>query len=435
MSLKPYPEYKDSGVEWIGAIPESWEVHRVTDLVDTINGFPFDASKFGPDGIPLLRIRDLNKSESETRFEGDAPAGAMVDGDDVLIGMDGDFNVGRWLGEGDALLNQRMLALRGDPLTLNLLEYALPAPLVRINDLTYATTVKHLSSGQVRSIRITLPSDGGERRSLSAFLDRETAEIDAFIADQEELIALLVERRAATISRAVTKGLDPSAPMKDSGVSWLGFLPAAWRVAPLKACATIQTGITLGKEYDDGVDYPYVRVANVQVGYVDMSDIKTVRVSPALAAQTTLRPRDVLMTEGGDLDKLGRGALWTGEIDPCLHQNHVFAARTKANMLSPELLVYLLDATPARTYFKMTGKQTTNLAATNSTLVRRFQFGLPEFEEQLQIVAHLDQEVREIDATIADARAAIALSKERRAALISAAVTGKIDVRNHREVD
>lgn len=347
-ALKPYSEYKDSGVEWIGPIPATFELVRVGDIAKIINGFPFDASRFGAVGSPLLRIRDLGAVESATRFDGPDVPSVRVTCDDVLVGMDGDFNVGRWFGSGTALLNQRMLALRGDRVTLRLIELSLPVPLQRINDETYATTVKHLSSGQVRAIKLPMPASREERRAVVEYLDRETAEIDAFIADQEELMGLLAERRAATITHAVTKGLDLSAPMQDSGVEWLGYIPHAWTVAPLKVLATVQTGVTLGKEFGDGVEYPYLRVANVQIGRVDTTEVKTITVSPSVAESSRLRRGDVLMTEGGDRDKLARGAIWDGRIDPCLHQNHVFAVRCDSAVLDSRWLTYVLDGLPAR---------------------------------------------------------------------------------------
>ena len=135
--------------------------------------------------------------------------------------------------------------------------------------------------------------------------------------------------------------------------------------------------MTLGKAVGaDAVELPYLRVANVQVGYVDLSEVKTVEVERDAVVRHSLCAGDVLMTEGGDLDKLGRGALWFGSVDPCLHQNHVFAVRCRPT-LDSRWLVYVLDAPDARQYFIRTAEKTTNLASTNSTVVGGLPIRVP----------------------------------------------------------
>ena len=134
------------------------------------------------------------------------------------------------------------------------------------------------------------------------------------------------------------------------------------------------------------------------------------------------------MTEGGDIDKLGRGSMWLGEIAPCIHQNHIFAVRCKPGLLN-SWLVYALDAPVARQYFRATAKKTTNLASTNSTTVGELPLALPPLEVQHDVVRFLNENSRNINDLVRKSEAVITLFKERRAALISAAVTGKIDVR------
>lgn len=171
-----------------------------------------------------------------------------------------------------------------------------------------------------------------------------------------------------------------------------------------------------------------MRVANVQVGYVDLSEVKAVRISEAVAQEAMLKPGDVLMTEGGDLDKLGRGALWNGEVVPMLHQNHVFAVRPLIDMDS-KYLVYFLDSAAARRYFVITARKTTNLASTNKSILGNLPLPCPPLDVQRQVVVLLDEQTTKIDALIAKTERFIELSKERRSALITAAVTGQIDVR------
>lgn len=267
-----------------------------------------------------------------------------------------------------------------------------------------------ISSSEISRVKIPVPESVEEQRRIAEFLDRETAQIDELIAKQEHLISTLAERWQVELADVVAA----------SDVAGLR--------SKLKYHATIQTGLTLGKDVDgDSIELPYLRVANVQVGHVDLSEVKTVEVEPDAVGRHSLRAGDVLMTEGGDLDKLGRGALWDGSIEPCLHQNHVFAVRCRPTLHS-RWLVYVLDAPDARKYFLKTAKKTTNLASTNSTVVGGLPIPCPPLQAQLALVQHLDGAKSRYDALTSNARAVIEVLRERRQALISAAVTGQIDV-------
>ncbi len=203
----------------------------------------------------------------------------------------------------------------------------------------------------------------------------------------------------------------------------------------LKHVSTVQTGVTLSGEGDlADPEWPYLRVANVQVGYVDLSEIKTVRVPLEKAAASMLRPGDVLMTEGGDIDKLGRGALWRGELPDMLHQNHIFAVRPD-EALDSEFLVYWLDGPMARTYFRTTAKQTTNLAGTNKWTLGNLPLPVPPLNEQRRIVAYLDRETACIDTLIEEQQRLIEMLSQRRAATITDALDGYEVTRLRRLVD
>jgi type I restriction enzyme S subunit len=194
---------------------------------------------------------------------------------------------------------------------------------------------------------------------------------------------------------------------------------------------TVQTGVTLGKNYGGQrtEERPYLRVANVQSGCLDLRVVKKVSVPRSEIERTTLQTGDVLMTEGGDIDKLGRGCVWKGEIDGCLHQNHIFAVRVVQSRLIPEFLVALMASQHGRTYFEMTAKQTTNLASTNSSTLRAFPMVLPPVEEQLQILNAILTNTQELSALLDRTHREIDLIREYRTRLITDVVTGKIDVR------
>ncbi len=237
--FEPYPEYRDSAVEWLGRIPTHWEIARIKEHARIVNGFPFDSQHFDRDeGVPLVRIRDLYSGSAEVNYTGPVTEDVWIVPGDVIVGMDGDFNVSRWKGP-RALLNQRMCCLKArSSLEPRFMAYLLPAPLRVINDLTYSTTVKHLSSADIGRIRFGL-CPATEQTAIANFLDRETARIDVLMAKKERLIELLQEKRQALITRAVTKGLAPTVPMKDSRVKWLGEIPIHWEVWPTKFIARL----------------------------------------------------------------------------------------------------------------------------------------------------------------------------------------------------
>ncbi len=293
-----------------------------------------------------------------------------------------------------------------------------------------------MGTDDLRALPILLPPRE-EQKYISRFLDHETAKIDALVEEQKRLIALLKEKRQAVISHAVTKGLDPKVPMKDSEVEWIGQVPAHWLIGPLRWYAAIQGGIAKGKEYssrDNLVSLPYLRVANVQNGYVDLAEVAEISVLPEEAQRYALRDGDVLMNEGGDNDKLGRGAVWRAQIEPCLHQNHVFAIRPNYH-LSADWLSWFTSSDQARSYFYLYSKQSTNLASISSSNIMSCPLPLPPPPEQAEIIRYIEESVNQLDALMDEVQATTNLLNERRAALISAAVTGKIDVRNWQPSD
>jgi type I restriction enzyme S subunit len=215
---------------------------------------------------------------------------------------------------------------------------------------------------------------------------------------------------------------------RSADISWLASVPSHWRATRLKQEAHIQTGITLGKAYAAEVESrPYLRVANVQAGFLDLRHIKYIGVPRSEALKTELRPNDVVLTEGGDIDKLGRGAIWSGQIKGCIHQNHIFAVRPDPTSLSPKFLTYILESPHGRSYFQVTAKQTTNLAATNRSTLGRLPLFLPPRAEQDQIVAYLRAQDAHIARFIQAKRELIKLLTEQKLRIIDQAVTRGLD--------
>lgn len=426
--MKPYPAYKDSGVEWLGMVPEGWEVLPVKAVASIINGYPFNSALFNPtEGLPLVRIRDLNQMESETRFSGPSVEQAIVTNSDVLIGMDGDFNVGRWLGDGPALLNQRMCCVRsGSDYLTRFIEYCLPFPLRRINDVTYSTTVKHLSSYQVEKVRIALPSSEAAITQIVTFLDRETAKIDELIEEQRRLIALLAEKRQATISHAVTKGLNPNARLKPSGIDWLGDVPEGWDVVPLKRKSPeITVGIVVEpSKYYVETGVPALRSLNVRPGRISGDNMVYISDDAnQLMSKSMLRHGDVVAVRTG---QPGTCAVVPQEFDGANCIDLIVVRRSA--QLNSEYLVWFLTSDPALRQFSEGSGGAIQLHF-NVSAAKEILISFPPLVEQCEIATYLSLITARLDTLTETATTAIALLQERRAALISAAVTGKIDVR------
>ena len=275
-----------------------------------------------------------------------------------------------------------------------------------------------------------------EQTAIVHFLDHADRRIRRYIRAKQKLIALLEEQKQAIIHQAVTGQIDvrtgqPYPAYKPSGVEWLEEVPEHWQLLRLKDVAQVQTGLTLGKDYRSTrtISRPYLRVANVQAGCLDLTHVKSINVPLNEADRTTLLTGDVLMTEGGDIDKLGRGCVWRDEIPGCLHQNHIFAVRCRRGLLSPEFLVGLMGSIHGRAYFEFTAKQTTNLASTNSSTLRKFPIFLPALEEQVAILNVISEETNALDNAIGRSKREIDLIQEYRTRLIADVVTGKLDVR------
>ena len=442
MSFPSYPKYKDSGVEWLGEVPEHWEVMPLKYVARfTSGGTPNKAvAEYWDGDVPWASSKDL-KSETLsdtcdhiTQAALDEGAAVLVPAGSVLVVVRGmillhTFPVVQILVP--MAINQDVKAVAPvDGVTAAYLPWLFRGSTTetfsRVDEAAHGTKVLRMESWT--SIALPIPPHP-EQSAIATFLDRETTKIDALIAEQQRLIELLQEKRQAVISNAVTKGLNPDASMKDSGIEWLGEVPEHWGVVPLKRLAAIQTGVAKGKDNSGKatISVPYLRVANVQDGYLDLSEVTTIDIPSEELKRYSLRAGDVLMNEGGDCDKLGRGCIWQGQLDPCITQNHVFAVRPRH--VSSEWLNAITASRYAQFYFMSRSKQSTNLASISSTNLMELPVIVPPNDEQSEILAFMARQAALFVSLTAEATQAISLLQERRSALISAAVTGQIDVR------
>jgi type I restriction enzyme S subunit len=299
--------------------------------------------------------------------------------------------------------------------------------------------IGNTESGAVRTPRIN-PDDFGdirvafppleEQRRIADFLDAETSRIDQIAMVHRRQSDLLEERTSGVVSETMLPGV-LSLPAKKWPWTWLPELPSDRPLVRLGYVCRLQNGLTVDSKRDvsgDSVTHPYLRVANVQAGRLSLDNVSEITVPRDIAERSTLRPGDVLMTEGGDLDKLGRGTVWGGELPDCLHQNHVFALRPNTARLDAGYLALMTQTLHGRCYFESTGVKTTNLASTNSGKIMSFPIPLPHVDVQRALVSQASTALGLADRARKCLNRQIDLLAERRQALITAAVTGQFDV-------
>lgn len=434
-NLKPYPAYKDSGVPWLGKVPEHWEVKRGKWLFRYKKNINADRSNSNILSLTLRGVVNNDPDNPEGLVPKDYASYQLFRKGDLvfkLIDLENLRTSRVGLVHEDGIMSPAYVRLV--PQSINNIHYFFHQYFDLYQRGIYnqlgAGVRSTLSPNDLLNLSVLVPSLP-EQSAIVRCLDRIDRRIRHYIRAKKKLIKLLEEQKQAIIHQAVTRGLDPNVKLKSSGVEWLGKIPEHWEVLPLKALSTVQSGITLGKQYlgQELVEFPYLRVANVQEGHVNLSEIKTIEVPAEEAKRSRLQKGDVLMTEGGDPDKLGRGCVWEGQIYPCLHQNHIFAVRPNISRLKPYYLGILLSSQYAKEYFLRTGKQTTNLASTNKTTIGQFPIPLPKVEEQDLILDTVENDLEGIERAISGISREISILHEYRTRLIADVVTGKLDVR------
>ena len=428
-----------------GWAPPDWVVERIRNRFDEIVGGEWgDDPDANDEGvvIPVVRVADIRGLDVETegltlrRVKESKLSGRLVGDRTLLLEKSGG---GEQRSVGRAVLARRLnvaaicsnfMAKTDCRSTMNpgyvayLLDAAYSAG-INTAHIQQTTGIQNLRVTDYLNTKVGMPPSLDQER-IAAYLDLSCAAIAAALTAKRAQIEGLASLRKATIQRAVTRGLNEQTGLRATGDVWMSEIPSTWKLVSLKRISHTQTGLTLGKDYEgDLVERPYLRVANVQDGHVSLEDVTRIDVPAAVAQRVTLRVDDVLMTEGGDLDKLGRGTIWNGEIADCLHQNHIFAIRCFKHKLLPTFLAYLTASQYGRDYFEATGKRTTNLASTNSTKVGQFPIPRPPIVEQSEICQFLDDKLAELRRLVGTIEAQIDALTAYRKSLIHECVTGQ----------
>ena len=423
-------EMKDSGVAWIGEIPSDWKLSKIGSLYSQ----------------RIEKVSDKDYPPLSVTMKGILPqlatAAKSDDGDNRKLVRIGDFAInsrsdrrgscGVSLYDGSVSLINIILTPRN---TMNSGYYDWLFHTSLFADEFYKWghgIVDDLWTTrwqEMKSIIVPVPNLHEQER-IAHFLNQRCAEIDTVLDKTRTSIEEYKKLKQAIITQAVTKGIRGERSMKNSGVAWIGIIPSEWDVSALGKFITIDSGISVGKKYELGtplVEVPYLRVANVQGDHVDLSDVATIMVTPEEAEKYKLKNGQLLMTEGGDRDKLGRGCLWNGEIENCIHQNHIFSVQTN-DRLTVRYLDYLTTSEVARVYFDLTAKKTTNLACTNKSTIQKFVIPIPKVAEQEAICDYLDGECKKLDRVLQAKANIIEQLNNYKKSLIYEYVTGKREV-------
>ncbi|WP_316551105.1 restriction endonuclease subunit S [Klebsiella michiganensis] len=417
---KAYPEYKDSGVEWLGEIPAHWLIKKLKYLCkvqtgsrDTVNAVENGRYPFFVRSQTIERINSVG-AECEA---------VLTAGDGVGVGKVYHYYNGKFD------FHQRVYMLNEfHSITGKFVYYYLSSNFYKVAlEGNAKSTVDSLRLPQFLNFEFSIPKLD-EQRNLILFIEHETAKIDNLIEKQQQLIELLKEKRQAVISHAVTKGLNPDVPMKDSGVEWLGEVPAHWDICLLKfKCSAITDGAHISPDTNEGEHY-FVSIKDIKKGIIDFNNsLLTSSSSFKYLVKTGCKPfsGDILFSKDGTI---GQTAIVPDDVDFVVASSLIIIRADKEKAL-PAFMDLLLQSSLVKEQVEsfVKGAALRRLSIQNLEKV----FGIfPTLSEQQIISDYIYAQLNRLDVLESKAVVQIQLLEERRTALISAAVTGKIDVRD-----
>lgn len=438
---KAYPEYKDSGIEWLGDIPTHWICTQIKYGYDITLGKMLQKNKSSSkDELkPYLKAQNIQPTGIDLSvvdnmwFSPDEKNKLLLKKNDVLISEGGD--VGRsaiWQGQLVECYIQnainRARAMNGNsPYFLNYWMVYLKSSDF-INTLCNKATIAHYTAEKVESSPLLLPNSD-EQLHISLFLDHETAKIDNLIAKQQQLIELLKEKRQAVISHAVTKGLDPNVPMKDSGVEWLGEVPAHWELVPLKYLCNFSGGGTPTKDnlsYWQGGTVPWVSPKDMKSFWISETQDY---VTPKAVSESSTN-----YVEEGSLLMVVRSGILQRNIPVAINivkvtMNQDMKALRFNERMKAHYAAYFINGNVNSLLLEWT-KEGATVESIEHEYLANGLIPVPPIDEQHWIIKSISDQMIRFELLEEKALTGIRLLQERRTALISAAVTGKIDVRD-----
>ena len=417
--MKKYDSYKDSGVEWIGKIPEHWDVKKLKFISKICNGQDQKAV-IDDNGIyPIYGSGGIFGKANSFLF--DQPS--------VLLGRKGTIDKPQYVVEPFWTVDTSYYTKIKDGFSTRLFYYLCTT--INFELYKYGSAIPSMTQGHLNEIKFSIPNTLDEQTAIANYLDRKTTQIDTLITKKEQFISLLQEERTAVINQAVTKGLDPNVPMKDSGIEWLGEIPEHWEVKKLKLLANIQgrigfKGYTVGDLVSEGEGALTLGAKHIdKFNQLNLSNPEFISwdkyyESPEIMVQIG----DIILTQRGTLGKviLIKEDIGKATINPSM----VILSKLKAN---DYFLYYFFNSDYFKSWIDLTN------TATAVPMISQGQLGnlklvLPNNDEQNQIVNSIQKSIKKIDDIIVKAQQEIELLKEYKTALISEVVTGKVDVRD-----
>lgn len=428
MTFPRYPNYKASGFTWLGDVPEHWQLKRLGHYFDERRERASD-TEFEPLSVTKLGIVPRLESAAKTQ-DGDNRKKVLAG--DFVINSRSDRKGSSGLSPLDGSVSLICTVLIPTGLHGPFIHHLFRSELFQEEYYRWGKGIVadlwSTNFSDMKNIVLGVPSEA-EQTQIARFLDHETARIDALIEEQQRLIELLKEKRQAVISHAVTKGLDPTVPMKDSGVEWLGKVPAHWDVKALRYLGECQNGINIGGDAF-GSGFPFV-----SYGDVYKNDVLPVEVAGLVQSSTEDRQRysvqagDVFFTRTSEtIDEIGFSATCLQELPDAVFAGFLIRFRPTGESIDPRFSKYYFRNQGLRIFFNKEMNLVTR-ASLSQDLLKLLPVTLPLVAEQIKIADFLDRATAEFSSLLQQGLRSIDLLIERRSALISAAVTGKIDVR------
>ncbi len=435
--LPKYAHYKESGVEWLGEIPNLWEINRLKFLlVDKLKYGANESAESEDRSQPrYIRITDIDeignlRDETFKSLEFEKAKSYLLEDLDILLARSG-ATVGKsYLYYkkivGNACYAGYLIRARLDLQKFNaeFVNYFLQSKIYWdwVKAINIQATIQNISAEKYSDLILSIPPLE-EQNAIVSFLDKKIAQIDTLISKQEMLLEKLAEQRIALISHAVTKGINPDVEMKESGVEWLGKIPSHWKFVSIKHLTQVKRGasprpIDNPEYFDDNGEYAWVRIADVTNSNKYLIET-TQRLSQfGSSFSVKLQPNSIFLSIAGSVGK----PIIT-QIKVCIHDGFVYFPDWQHSI---EFLYYIFES--GQPYLGL-GKLGTQLNL-NTDTVGNIKIGLPSLKEQKAIVSFLDKKIDKINCTELSLYECITKLKEYRSALITQAVTGKIDVRN-----
>ncbi len=440
MSYKSYEEYKDSNIEWIGEIPEHWDVRKMKNLIFFQEGPGLRNWQFTDDGIKVICVTNITeegidfsnykKFISEEEYK-QIYQHFTVNKGDLLLSSSGNSwgKVAEYLDDELVILNTSTIRINenktfGSILNQSFIKYALQSEAIReqLGLMMTGSCQPNFGPTHLAKVLLAYPNSKNTQEQIADYLDKRTSEIDENIAKNKKLILLLDEKKTALINQVVTKGLDPNVPMKDSGIEWIGKIPEHWNSRKINTLSIIGRGAS-PRPIDDPIyfdingDYSWVRISDVTSSkkYLLKTEEKLSVLGKSLSVP--IEPGNIFISIAATV-----GKPIISKIKCCIHDGFVYFKNLKIN---DGYLFYIFEGEEC---YKGLGKLGTQLNLNRET-IGKIHIPIPPKNEQNLIEDYLDKETSKIDKTINKIKENIDLLEEYKTSLIHNVVTGKIDVR------